>query len=154
MQSCEALDRLDRHALVLAIWLPAGFLALAVLAHGFRSEGAIWVLAGFVPILLGFAAHLVVNAVLGTDFTEREIALALTIAVAAIIALIAASLFDPGFAERFFLPSAGGLAGLAAFIIGYLVIRHGPRRAFEAFDIIRDNNPRRASRLPHRGGRR
>jgi predicted anti-sigma-YlaC factor YlaD len=154
MRSREALDRLDRHALVLAIWLPAGFLALAVLAHGFRSAGPIWVLAGFVPILFGFAAHLVVNAVLGTDFTEREAALGLTVVVAAIVALFAASLFDPGFAERYFLPSAGGLAGLAAAIVGYLVIRHGPRRAFETFDIIRDNNPRRASRLPHRGGHR
>jgi hypothetical protein len=34
-----------------------------------------------------------------------------------------------------------------------MVIRDGPRAAFARFDIIRDNNPRRASRLPHRGGR-
>ena len=31
----EASDRLDRHALVLAVWLPAGFVALGLLHYGF-----------------------------------------------------------------------------------------------------------------------
>jgi hypothetical protein len=141
MRSREASDRLDRHALVMAIWLPAGFVALALLHYGFNSGGPLWVLGGFVPILAGFAAHVIVNAVLGTGFTEREVGLALT-------------LVADGFAERFFLPVMGCTTGLLAIIVAYLLIRHGPRRALEAFDIIRDNNPRRASRLPYRGGRR
>jgi protein-S-isoprenylcysteine O-methyltransferase Ste14 len=154
MRSREASDRLDRHALVMAIWLPAGFVALALLHYGFNSGGPLWVLGGFVPILAGFAAHVIVNAVLGTDFTEREVGLALTLVAAAMLSLVVAVFLADGFAERFFLPVMGCTTGLLAIIVAYLLIRHGPRRALEAFDIIRDNNPRRASRLPYRGGRR
>jgi Na+/H+ antiporter NhaD/arsenite permease-like protein len=62
-------------------------------------------------------------------------------------------LLTPGFAAHQFWVAALGLVALAAAVILYMVIRYGPRAAFERFDIIRDNNPRRASRLPHRGGR-
>jgi hypothetical protein len=154
MRSREASDRLDRHALVMAIWLPAGFVALALLHYGFNSGGPLWVLGGFVPILAGFAAHVIVNAVLGTDFTEREVGLALTLVAAAMLSLVVAVFLADGFAERFFLPVMGCTTGLLAIVVAYLLIRHGPRRTLEAFDIIRDNNPRRASRLPYRGGRR
>jgi hypothetical protein len=70
------------------------------------------------------------------------------------LSLVVAVFLADGFAERFFLPVMGCTTGLLAIIVAYLLIRHGPRRALEAFDIIRDNNPRRASRLPYRGGRR
>jgi hypothetical protein len=154
MRSREASDRLDRHALVMAIWLPAGFVAMALLHYGFNSGGPLWVLGGFVAILAGFVAHVIVNAVLGTGFTEREVGLALTLVAAAMLSLVAAVFLADGFADRFFLPVMGCTTGLVAIVIAYLLIRHGPRRALQAFDIIRDNNPRRASRLPHRGGRR
>jgi MFS family permease len=154
MRSREASDRLDRHALVMSIWLPSGFLALAMLHYGFNAGGPAWVFAGFLPIAASFALHVVVNAVLSTSFTEREVGLALALAAAAMAGFLLASLFVGGFADHFFLPVVAGLASLVAIAVAYLVIRHGPRRAFAAFDIIRDNNPRRASRLPHRGGRR
>jgi hypothetical protein len=154
MRSREVSDRLDRHALVMAIWLPAGFVAMALLHYGFNSGGPLWVLSGFVPILAGFVAHVIVNAVLGTGFTEREVGLALTLAAAAMLSIVVAVFLADEFAEKYFLPVMGCTTGLVAIIVAYLLIRHGPRRALEAFDIIRDNNPRRASRLPHRGGRR
>jgi len=53
-----------------------------------------------------------------------------------------------------FLPAGIGLAALLSAVIIYLVIRFGSRGAFERFEVVRDNNPRPASRLPHRGGRR
>ncbi len=84
------------------------------------------------------------------DFTPREVALALFAYALAALALVFSVLLSPGFA---FWPPALGLVALAAAVILYMVIRYGPRAAFNRFDIIRDNNPRRASSLPHRGGR-
>ena len=146
-------QRLDRHALVMAVWLPAAFVAAVLFHHGFGPGGVWWLMGGFAVVLAGFVAHVIVNAILGTDFTLREVALGLFAFALSALALVLAVLLTPGFAAVFFWPTALGLVALAIAVVTYMVIRFGPRAAFERFDIIRDNNPRRASRLPHRGGR-
>ncbi|VDS07875.1 hypothetical protein PARHAE_01054 [Paracoccus haematequi] len=148
------LMRLERHALVLAVWLPLGFLALALFHRGFAGFGAAWLAAGFGAVLAAFVLHVIVNAVLGTWFNGREVAVGAGAFALAVLALALFSLLSPGFAGSFFLPVAGGLIVLAAAVVIAMVTAFGPRGAFERFDIIRDNNPRDGSRLPHRGGRR
>ena len=150
----EVSDRLNRHALVLAVWLPAGFVALGLLHYGFGAGGAWWVAAGFAALLAGFAAHVLVNAVLGTGFTARETGLGMVLYATGMVALVLAVLLVDGFAARFFLPVAGGMITLLLAAVFYMLIRFGTRDAFNKFDIIRDNNPRRASRLRQRGARR
>lgn len=147
-------DALDRHALVSAVWLPSGFVALGLFHFGFAGGGPWWVLAGFAALLAGYAAHVVLNAALSSRFSRYEVALALVVYAAAGLALVLAVLFEPGFAAAFFLPVASGMAGLAAAAVFYMVTTSGARAAFGQFDIIRNNNPRRASGLPHRGGRK
>lgn len=154
MQELEAKDRLDRHALVIAVWLAAGAVAVVLFHLGLSGAGLGWLAGGFAALLAGFGGHVIVNAVLGTGFSAREVALALVLSLVALLALVLTTLARPGFAQAFFLPLAGGAALLVAAVVFYLVTRHGPRRAFELFDVIRDNNPRAASRLPHRGGRK
>lgn len=150
----EASDRLDRHALVLAVWLPAGFVALGLLHYGFGTGGAWWVAAGFAALLAGFAAHVIVNALLGTTFTLREAGLGMVIYATAMVGLVLAVLLVDSFAVRFFLPVAGGMITLLLAAVFYMLTRFGTRDAFGKFDIIRDNNPRRASRLTQRGRQR
>jgi hypothetical protein len=146
----DRLQRLDRHALVMAVWLPAAIVAVGLFHHGFGPGGSWWLMGGFASVLAAFGAHVIINAVLGTDFTAREVALGLFVYALAALALVFSVLLTPGFA---FWPSALGLVALAVAVILYMVIRYGPRAALNRFDIIRDNNPRRASSLPHRGGR-
>lgn len=147
-------DRLDRHALVIAVWLAAGAVALVGFRLAFGAGGPIWLGLGFGAILAGFAAHLVVNAVTATGFTPREVALGLVLALSGILALPLATLMVPGFAARYLMPLAGGAAVLVAAALAAMVIRHGPRRSLELFDAARDTNPRLANRLTHRGGRK
>lgn len=154
MQADEAEERLDRHALVVAVWLAAGAVALVLFHMGFGAGGVVWLAGGFAALLAGYAGHVIVNAVLGTRFTPREVALGLVVMLAAFVALVLATLLVDGFADRFFLPVTGGLASLVAAVVLAMLIRHGPRRAFEVFDVVRDNNRRPASLLPHRGGRK
>lgn len=150
----EKVDRLDRHALAIAIWLAAGFAALVLFRVGFGTGGLAWLAGGYAALLAGFAGHVIVNRVTGTGFSAGEVALALVLMLAAVLATVLATLLQPGFAGRFFLPLVAGFAVLAGAAVFYLVTRHGPRRAFEIFDVTRDNNARPASRLPHRGGRK
>ncbi len=149
----ESTAMLDRHALVLAVWLPAGFVALGLLHYGFGPGGAWWVAAGFIALLTGFVEHVIVNAVLGTTFTAREAGLGMVVYAIGMVALVLAVLLGDGFAVRFFLPVAVGMIALLLAAVFYMLIRFGTRGAFDKFDIIRNNNPRRASRL-NRGGRR
>ena len=153
MDPREKADRLDRHALVTAVWLPLGLVALILFRLG-TDEGAGWLLGGFGALLAGFLGHVVLNAALGTDFTRGEVALGLALFLGALLACGLALLLVDGFADRFFLPLALGFGGLAAAVILYMVTRYGARGAFQGFDVVRDNNLRAASRLPHRGGRR
>ena len=154
MGPSDAYSRLDRHALVMAIWLPAGFVAAMTFHHGFAAGGPWWIAGGFGAVLGGFALHIIANAVLGTDFTVREVAVGLVISACGLVALGLAVLLVDGFAGRFFLPIAGGAFALTAAVAFYMITRYGVRQAFEKFDAIRDFNPRATSRLPHRGGRR
>lgn len=154
MDKEQGHDPLDRHGLAIAIWLSAGVIAAALFHRGFQTGGVWWLAGGFAAVHAGFALHVVVNAVWNTRFTSREVALSLVVALAAILAFVIATFFDPGFAIAFFLPVVLGLASLVAVVIAYMVIRFGPRSALETFDVIRNNNPRQAARLPHRGGRR
>ena len=148
-------DRLDRHALVMAIWTPSAFVAATLLHKGLMSGGDWWIFAGFAAIIAAFAAHIVANAVLGTGFTAGERALGIVAFAAALLSLLLTVLAGPAeLGARIFLPVGIGLMSLAVAVVAYLVIAFGARAAFEQFDVIRDNNPRPASRLPHRGGRR
>ena len=144
-------DRLDRHALVLAIWLATGLIAVVLLHYGFGAGGLPWLAGGFAALLCGFALHVIANAVLGTGFTPREVGLGMVVYLAGWLALVFATLLVDGFAVRFLLPVAAGMILLVLIVVVTLVTRLGARAAFSAFDVIRDTNPRRANRLSHRG---
>lgn len=148
-------DRLDRHALVMAVWTPLIFVTVALLQKGVSDGGSWWIAAGFVVLLIAFVSHIIINAATRTVFTPGETALGMFgFAVGMAVLLLGALFGQPGFAEGILLPVGLGMVSLVVAVVAYLVIAHGPRRAFERFDVIRDNNLRAASRLPHRGGRR
>jgi len=155
MDESEAAERLARHGLVMAIWIPSVFVSTALSHMGIIGGGAWWVAAGFAAIIIAFIAHIILNAVTGTSFTAGETALGGAVFVAAVICYFGALLIgDEGVRTAVLMPVGIGLALLICAVIVYLVIAYGPRKAFEKFDVIRDNNLRAASRLPHRGGRR
>lgn len=147
-------DRVDRHALVMAIWTPSTFVAATLLHKGLVSGGDWWFFAGFAAVIAAFVAHIVVNSVLKMGFTAGERALGIVAYVVALVSLLSSVLLGPAeLGARIFLPVGLGLMSLVGAVVAYLVIAFGARAAFERFDVIRDNNPRPASRLLHRGGR-
>ena len=152
MRPDPSQDRLERHALVMAVWLPLGFLALWLFHYGFGAGGPCFVAAGFGAVLAGFGAHVIVNWATGSTFAPREVALGLIMFCLSVLAFVLTVLFDSAFAGRFLLPVALGLMVLAAVIVFYMATKFGTRGAFSRFDIIRNNNPRGASRLTDRGG--
>jgi hypothetical protein len=147
MLPSDRIERLDRHALVMAIWLPMGMVAVALMHYGLDAGGPVWVMAAFGMVLVAFAGHIIVNVVLRTEFSPREVAVGLVLYGCAVLATGLAVLLIDGFAARYFLAMSGGFALLAIAVVFYMVTRFGVRRAFETFDVIRESNPRIASHL-------
>ncbi len=142
------LDRLSRHGLVMAIWAPAVFAAALLFHAGYIYATNWWFVAAF-------CAHIIVNVVLKTGFTAGETALGSAILVALALAYLITIMTAPDvLVGRLMMPIGLGLGALVVVVVVSMLISFGPRRAFEKFDVIRDNNLRAASRLPHRGGRR
>jgi len=149
------IDRLSRHALVMALWTPVGFVAVALLHMGLTGGGPWWITAGMAMILAAFVGHIIINVTTSSSFTSGETALGALSYSAALVALVLGRLIGPDdMGEGVFLTIGVGLAVILAAVIVYMLIAFGPRGAFARFDVIRDNNLRASSRLTHRGGRR
>ena len=149
------IERFNRHGLVMAIWAPAVFAAVVLFHAGYVHTTNWWFVAAFGSLIIAFCAHIIVNVVLKTGFTTGETALGSTILVGLTLGYLITIMTAPDvLVGRLMMPIGLGLGALVLVVVISMLISFGPRRAFEKFDVVRDNNLRAASRLPHRGGRR
>ncbi len=148
-------DRMDRHGLVMAIWTPSAFIAVILIHKGMQADGNCWIGAGFVMLIAAFCCHVIANAVLKTGFSAGERAFGIFAFAVSLTAYFSTLFFgSKELVERMMLPVGIGLFAIVLVVLCYMVIAFGARGAFDRFDVIRNNNPRASSRLPHRGGRR
>ncbi len=131
------LDALDRHALVMAVWLPLVLTAAAAFHYGFAAGGWPFIGAGFAVLIAAFVGHVVINVILGTRFTPREVALGLLIYCAGLLAFGFAILLSSSFQSLYVLPVSVGLLCMVAIIVITMILWLGLRGAFESFDVIR-----------------
>lgn len=139
--STRELDALDRHALVMAVWLPLILVAMTAFHYGLSAGKLPFIGAGFAILIAAFAGHVIVNVTLGTRFTVREVALGLVVYCTGVLAFGFAMLLSPIFRSEFALPVSLGLLGTAAAIIITMILWLGLRGAFESFDVIRRFKP-------------
>jgi hypothetical protein len=137
MIAAETDQALDRHALVMAVWLAGGLVAATLFHYGLGAASPAFLLAAFGMVLAAFAGHVIVNVVYGTAFTPRELALGLVLYAAALVGFVLATLVSPDFTTLAFWPGSGGFLAIFAAVIFYMVTTTGVRGAFEAFDVVR-----------------
>jgi hypothetical protein len=135
--SARELEALDRHALVLAIWLPLILVAATAFHYGFEQGGWPFICAGFVIVLAAFIGHVIVNVVCETQFTAREVALGLITYCVSVLGFGLAMLLSPSFQRLYAVPVTLGLLGIASAIVMTMILWLGLRGAFESFDVIR-----------------
>ena len=138
--STRETDALDRHALVMAVWLPLVWVAAAVFHYGFGAGGWPFIAAGFGVLIAAFACHVIINVMLGTLFTPREVALGLIVYCAGLLAFGLAMVASPALRAGGASVSLGFL-GTAAVVIATMVLWLGLRGAFDSFDVIRRFKP-------------
>jgi hypothetical protein len=139
--SIRALDALDRHALVIAVWLPLLLVAAAVFHYGFGAGGWPFITAGFAVLIAAFAGHVIVNVALGTQFTPKEVALGLVVYCTGLLAAGFATLVSMVFRSHYALPVSLGFLGTATVVIFTMILWLGLRGAFDSFDVIRRFKP-------------
>lgn len=132
----RSIESLDRHALVLALWLSFGLVAATCFHIAFGKGGWPWIAAGFAVLILGFAAHLIVHIVSGSRFTEKEVSLGLFLYAAGLLAFLLALLLYDEFQAHAMAMGLGFVATAAAVIFA-IITWLGVHGAFESFDIIR-----------------
>jgi hypothetical protein len=135
--SARELDALDRHALVMAIWLPLVLVAATAFHYGFAAGGWPFIGGGFVVLLVAFIGHVIVNVLFETRFTASEVALGLVAYCVSVLGFGLAMLVFPSFQRLYAAPVALGLLGIASAIVMTMILWLGLRGAFESFDVIR-----------------
>lgn len=138
MDKTQAVERLERHALVTTIWLASGLIAGSLLHYGYLTGRAVFELAGFGALAVGFIGHVIVDAVLGTNFRPREVALGLVAYAASLLAFGLAVLTDDGLSNTSVLATSAGFISLFVIVVFYMAVSLGVRRAFDSFDVIRE----------------
>lgn len=131
-------ETVDRHALVMTIWLGLGLPAAALLQQGFHPDSLGFTISGFAVLLLAFIGHVIVNAVYGTMFSPRELALGLVLYALALAAFGLAILLSSDSTARNLLATGIGLLVFGAAVGFYMVTHFGMRRVFDAFDVVRE----------------
>ena len=139
--SIRALDALDRHALVIAVWLPLLLVAAAVFHYGFGDGGWPFITAGFAVLIAAFAGHVIVNVALGTQFTPKEVALGLVVYCTGLLAAGFATLVSAVFRSHYAMPVSLGFLDTATVVILTMILWLGLRGAFDSFDVIRRFKP-------------
>lgn len=136
MKDCDP-SSLDRHALVMALWLGFAFLSVTLLKLGIE-HASWWALGlGFASVLAGFIAHVLINVAFGTRFTQKEVALGLSVFAISLLWFGLAVIFYPQHRANLFVPIAIGFVTVTASVIFTMITWLGLRGAFESFDIIR-----------------
>ena len=138
MEPLERREALDRHALVMAIWLSLGFVAVTLLKYGLGPGGNWFILSGFGVLIAAFIGHIVINAVYRTTFSPRELALGLVVYAAALVMFGFSVLLSASLRDSTVVTLGIGFVAVFVVVVFYMIIHFGVRRAFEAFDVIRD----------------
>lgn len=138
MKNAQTVERLERHCLVVPIWMAFVFCAATLLHHGYLTGSWRSILSGFAAIIVGFLGHVIANAVLRVDFTSQEVALGLVAYCVGLVSFGVATLFVADFAPGVFLATAGGFIAIFLAVLFYMATAFGVRRAFSSFDVIRD----------------
>ena len=125
---------IERSVLIFAIWAVLGLFGLCVFLEGMRTDW--WALssAGVFSIVLAFVAHIVVNGIFDTGFTQGEAALGIgAYGVLGLIFVVSAAGGDMTMADYYSGLTLFGV--LAAGFLAYLFTRHGLRGAFSRFHM-------------------
>lgn len=130
----SAASGTERSILIFSIWAVLGFFGLGLFLEGMKTDA--WALAatGVGVITLAFIAHIIVNGVFDTGFSQGEAVLGIgAYGVLGLVFVVSAASGTMTMADYYACLTLFGV--LATGFLAYLSTRHGMRGAFSRFHI-------------------
>src|SRR5437763_4976436 len=128
----QGVDEAQEHRLaVITGWAFFGSFGLCLIISGFAEDSMIAGLAGFLTLIVGFLAHVLLNAIYRARFTQPQIALGLGAFTVGVLCFIASVLVTPGFGEIDVATGLIGFSALAAAFVVYIIINYGVRGSYQ-----------------------
>jgi hypothetical protein len=124
------LDQEHRLAMMTG-WAFFGSFGVCLILSGFAEDSMIAGLAGYLTIITGFLAHVLINYIFAGNFTQPQIALGLGAFTLGVLCYIASVLVNPGFTEIDVATGLIGFTALAATFVVYIVINYGVRGSYQ-----------------------
>jgi len=88
-------------------------------------------------LIVGFVAHILINRIYSTNFTQNEIALGLFLYCLSLLVFVFSSIVNTGLDRSRFIAGTAGFLLIFVSVVFFMVTRFGLRKAFKFFDIIR-----------------
>lgn len=137
-------DTQEHRLAVMTGWAFFGGFGICLILTGFAEESPLAGLSGFAAIIGGFIAHVIVNRIYATGFTQPQVALGLGAFTVGALCYIASVLFDPAFGETDVATGLVGLTALASAFVIYIIVNFGVRGSYEMVYRLHDvERPRR-----------
>jgi hypothetical protein len=125
-------DAAQEHRLaVMTGWAFFGSFGVCLILSGFAENSMIAGLAGYLTIIVGFLAHVLINAIFRANFTQPQIALGLGAFTVGVLCYIASLIANPGFKEIDVAMGLIGFTALAATFVIYIIVNYGVRGSYQ-----------------------
>ena len=127
----------ERKLAVTTNWAFFGSFGLCFALSGFNAGNLAAGLFGFTLVIFGFAAHVIINHIFHTRFSDGEVALGFIVFAVALLIFVVSWIVMPHFG---FVNIAIGLSGFTALFtcfIFYMVATHGVRGSIALLDVLR-----------------
>jgi hypothetical protein len=127
----------ERKLAVMTSWGFFGSFGLCFAMSGFAAADIVTGLLGFGLVVLAFCAHVLINYLFDTRFTEGEVALGFVVLTAAVLCFAVGWILVPDFGVVRIAIGLGGFGAVLAAIVFYMVQVHGVRGSIALVDRIR-----------------
>jgi hypothetical protein len=125
-------DAAQEHRLaVMTAWAFFGSFGVCLILSGFAEDSVVAGLVGYLTIIVGFLAHVLINYIYRARFTQPQIALGLGAFTVGAFCYIASVLVNPDFGEIDVATGLIGFSALAAAFVIYIIINYGVRGSYQ-----------------------
>ncbi len=128
----ETQSQTERQLLVFATWCVCGFAGFAFLLEGFSRDAYLISLIGIAFVVAGFVAHIVINAIFGTGFSQGETALGIG-SFGVVVAAFAGGWIAGEYGQSDIWSGLTLIVIISVGLLAYLSTRYGMRGAFSQF---------------------
>ena len=132
----EESHQIERKLAVTSNWAFWGSFGLCFVLSGFNAENFAAGFVGWTLLIIGFVAHVIINRIFHSSFSDGEVALGFIVYAASLLVFVVSWIAVPHFGLRNIVIGMSGFTALAASFIFYMLATHGVRGSIALLDVV------------------